>query len=104
MNQYMAQLKSYLADHVPSFGYRDVDSILEMFYCFYAEHNPMHNDKIHALFYTLNSELSHLNLQENDLVFDAISDLCAEYQRLAFVEGIRAGARLYMELDEQSPI
>lgn len=41
-----------------------------------------------------------LALQEFDPVFDTVSDLCIDHERLAFYEGLRLGITLMQELKE----
>ncbi len=39
-------------------------------------------------------------MQEFDPIFTTVSDLCAEHERLAFLEGLRLGVTLMMETAE----
>ncbi len=62
MNPYIACVKSYLADHKPNFGCRNVESLLDMLFYLYVEQNPMHNEKTHALFAALDRQITGLIL------------------------------------------
>ena len=42
-----------------------------------------------------------VDLQKFDVVFVTVSELCAEHERLAFVEGFRLGMTLLQELTEK---
>lgn len=49
----------------------------------------------------MQQQYPHLSLQEHDSVFSTVSDPCMEYERLAFLEGLRLGMTLMMELAEE---
>ena len=74
-----------------------IDSILEFLFWNYTEYNPIHNDKIKAEFRELYGLFEYLTPQQEDRVFDVLSDLCLEHQQQAFREGFRVGLRLASE-------
>ena len=78
----------------------DMESVLEVLYWYYAENNPIDNQKIRDSFAKLRSQFSNLSLQEFDPIFETVSELCVEGQRLAFYEGLRLGVTLMLELTE----
>ncbi len=67
---------------------------------YYPENNPNDDQKIRDSFAKLRGQFPNLNLQEFDPIFDTVSDLCVEHERLAFYEGLRLGVTLMTELAE----
>lgn len=100
MNRYIENLKSFLAEQTPCFGYDDANSILEMLYYYYSVANPVDSALIRCQLKELNDILCRLPLSENEAVFSVTGDLCAAYERQAFLDGIHVGMRLFEELHE----
>lgn len=100
MNPYIEKLKTYLDENEPNYGGGDVHTLLDMLYYYYAEFNPMEDETIRRQLRELYTYFSGRRREEIDQAFGLILDLCAEYQRLAFLEGIRTGARAVLELSE----
>ncbi len=73
---------------------------MEFLYWRYAENNPINNQKIRTNFAKLR-QYPHLSLEEFAPIFTTVSDLCAEHERLAFLEGLRLGVTLMTELAEK---
>ncbi len=74
------------------------DSILDLVYQFYTEEHPIENDRIRGLFQLLDVCFQEMSFKDNDRIFHLICTLCAEYERLAFLEGIHTGAKLLNEI------
>ncbi len=72
---------------------------MEFLYWHYAENNPIDNQKIRTSFTKLRQQYPHLSLGTFDPIFTAVSDLCAEHERLAFLEGLRLGVTLMTEVE-----
>lgn len=100
MNRYTESLKAFLSQQAPSFGYDDAGSVLEMLYYYYTVANPVDNAVIRCQLEQLNGILCHLPWAESEAVFSLVSDLCAAYERQAFLDGIQVGLRLFTELNE----
>lgn len=98
MNPYIKELNDYLTKHTPEYGYKDVDSLLEMLYMVYAEFNPFNSEKQRSQFEILWDQFPDLTPKDQGIIFDIIDSICIEHERLAFLEGVRTGARLEMEL------
>lgn len=98
MNRYIENLKSFLAEQAPCFGYDDANSILEMLYYYYTDANPIDNAVIRCQFEGLDNVLSKLPLKDCDRVFSLAADLCISHARQAFSEGVNIGMRLFTEL------
>ena len=101
MNPYIKKLNLYLSEHPPRYGYHDVDTLLKMLYRYYTECNPLDSAAIRQNFEKLNDCLSGLSVQENDKVIDTLTDLCQQYECLAFTTGIQIGVRLSSELNAE---
>lgn len=100
MNRYIENLRSFLKEQAPCFGYDDANSILQMLYYYYTVANPIDNAVVRCRFKALNDVLYRLPAAENDAILSITSDLCAEYERQAFLDGIQVGVRLFQELGE----
>lgn len=96
MNHYLKALQDYCKQNPLSHG--DAESVVEFLYWHYAENNPIDNTKIRDCFAKLRQQYPHLSLEEFDPIFTTVSDLCEEHERLAFLEGLRLGVTLIIEL------
>ncbi len=79
----------------------DAESVMEFLYWHYAENNPIDSGKIRDGFAKIRQQYPHLSMQEFDPIFTTVSDLCVEHERLAFLEGLRLGVTLMMEIAER---
>lgn len=95
----VSSVKSYLLEH-PAKYCGKVESLLEMIYFRSTEYNPVENDRVRVCFRNLESRIHELNLPEGNenKLMDLIGRVCGEYERRAYIEGIKVGARLMMEL------
>lgn len=75
----------------------NADTILDMIYWDYIEQNNIDNEKTRELFDRLR-ELVPLTGRAFDEVFNLVCDLCLEFGRLAFINGLRFGYALQKEL------
>lgn len=98
MKEYLKFLEEHFRQNPPNHG--AMESVLEVLYWYYAENNPIDSQKIRDSFAKLRSHFSNLSMQEFDPIFDIVSELCVEDQRLAFYEGLRLGVTLMIELAE----
>ncbi len=102
MQRYLQVLLDYYKQNPPNHG--DAESVLDLLYWHYAEFNPIDNQKIRDSFASLRKQYSHLSMQEFDPIFTTVSDLCAEHERLAFLEGLRLGVVLMQELSTNEDV
>ena len=102
--------RNYLAEH-PVDYHGDVDSLLELLYHFFTEYEPVENEELRRQFAELEHQLMS-SLGETvdscretvESLMTIVSSVCAECERAAFMEGIKVGARLILELtEEQAP-
>ncbi len=96
MKKSLKFLEEHFKQNPPNHG--DLDSVMDVLHWYYAENNPIDNQKIRDGFAKLRSQFPDLSLQEFDPIFDTVSDLCVEHERLAFYEGLRLGVTLMIEL------
>lgn len=98
MEKYIQALQEYCKQNPPNHG--DAQSVMNLLYWTYTEYNPIDDKKLKNGFAKLRSQFPHLSLQDFDPVFDTVSDLCIDHERLAFYEGLRLGFTLMQELKE----
>lgn len=100
MNPYIKKLQEQLSQMIFDCGEQNINSVLEMLYCYYREQRTTDTEVISADFNRLDSVLSKLTLKEYDQVWDLTCALCSEHEKAAFLEGVRVGASLAAELAE----
>lgn len=100
MNPYMQQMKQYMAQHPLSYGEGGAESLMDMFYRCYAEHNPIDSESIQSKFQRLRDMYAQEGCREADVFFLSVCSLCLEHEREAFMSGFRVGAQLEKELAE----
>ena len=101
MNLCIEKLKEFLREQVVNFKFTDGNSMLEMLYYYYSEENAIDSAVIHCAFHQVDMSLQKLTIQENDQVFRAVMTLCSEYEKEAFLAGVRAGVGLIMEASDK---
>lgn len=94
-------VKDYLLQNPANFQ-GQVSSILELLYFHYTEYNPVENDRVRACFLGLTDKLHELarDEEEENQMINLAGDACAEYERVAYMEGIKVGMRLMMEMGD----
>lgn len=90
-------LKGYVDQNLPSCG--NAQAVVDQLYWCYMERNRIDNDKTNVC-YTALREKVNLPLREYDDVLYIVSDLCLEYGRQAFMEGLKVGMLLMQKLTE----
>ena len=98
MEKYILALQNYCKQNPPNHG--DAQSVMNLLYWTYTEYNPIDEQKLRDGFAKLRLQFPDLSLQEFDPVFNTVSDLCIDHERLAFYEGLRLGVTLMQELKE----
>ena len=102
--------RNYLAEH-PVDYHGDVDSLLELLYHFFTEYEPVENEELRRQFAELEHQLMSSLAETGNFcretvesLITIVSSVCAECERAAFMEGVKVGVRLILELTEdQSP-
>ncbi|MBP3673709.1 MAG: hypothetical protein J6J18_07760 [Oscillospiraceae bacterium] len=98
MKPYFDILDQYLAEHPLDYGYENINSLLELFARFYLKRHPIESTAFSPVMDSLNPILKSLSQKRTRRLFRIINDLCIEYEQSAFIEGIRVGAQLSLEL------
>lgn len=76
----------------------DGASAMEMLYHYYRTANVVDTKEIRENFFQLDEVLGKLTLKECDKVWDLTCALCSEHEKHGFMEGVRVGASLAVEL------
>lgn len=96
MKKYADKLKEYLEKN--PIGYVDGDSLLEQLYWCYIEANSFDSSDTREQFQKVYRSMPELSPQRFDAIFDVISALIIEQEKLAFQVGAKIGLRLAAEL------
>ena len=99
MSEYVAVLWKHMAENPPNYG-SDANSILEMLYRYYHECNNADTDAVMAAFEDLYQRMHGMTLREMDRIVDVVCILCTEHEKGGFVEGIKVGTQLVLEIQE----
>lgn len=91
-------LKQYLDNYLPDYGDEDANSALTMLYTYFRENNKFEDAEIKEGFHDLYSQLEMLSLKEIDKIIYIVCDLCIGYERTSFIEGVKLGYLLSLEL------
>ena len=91
----------YLKEH-PANYQGQVDTLLELLYQAFTEYNSVETSEFKKAIHPLREKLRALvdTEQDADEYMDIVFSLCAAYERQGYLEGIKVGARLMMELME----
>ena len=92
IDQYIQKLK----DHAQVSS--DGESILTLLYEVYSEIHRLDNDQIKADFKELYSHMNGMTLHEMDQILDPVCSLCRRHQQSGFVEGMKVGLIVGLEL------
>lgn len=97
----IASVKKYLAQH-PADYEEQVDSLLELIYMAYTEYNSVETPELKAGISEVEKELRSLvdTEAERERYMNAVYHMCAVFEKAAYIEGIKTGARLVMELEK----
>lgn len=96
MEKYSDKLRLYL-DANP-IEYADGDSLLEQLYWCYIESNSFDSPELHDQFQRVYRSMPELSQERFDEVFNEISALTIQQEKLAFQVGAKIGLRLAAEL------
>lgn len=99
----LEKVKEYLLDHPVSFG-MDADNFMELLYYAFTEYNTVESPEFKEEIDPLKVKEKLRGLadtdEESDDYMDIVFSLCAAYERQGYMEGIKVGGRLMMELME----
>ena len=97
MNEYIRILKCHVAENPPNYG-SDAQSILEMLYSYYHECNNTDIETVKEAFEDLYQRMHGMPLREMDRIVDAVCTLCREHEKAGFLEGVKVGIQLSVEI------
>ena len=100
MKSFYETLKNHIESYPLNYGDSDIQSILEMLWNTYCQHNQMDSEQIKNGFAELYSHIKHLPLSDVDGVIDIVCSLCGEHEKAGFVEGVKVGIHLGQELTD----
>ena len=100
-SEIVESIKVYLAEHPVNYQ-GQVNSLLELLYYAYTEYNSVETPEFKAMIDPLSEKLKNLaaNNDEADTYMDIVFSMCSAYERQSYVEGIKVGMRLVLELME----
>lgn len=94
-------IKTYLETHSANY-FGQIDTLLELVYQAYTEFNSAETPEFEAIIDPLDKILRSLvdTDEEADEYMNVVFELCAAYEKQSYIEGMKTGARLMMELAE----
>lgn len=97
----IASVKEYLTQH-PVDYLDQVDSLLELIYMAYTEYNSVETPELKAGISEAEKALRSLvdTEAERERYMNAVYHMCAIFEKVAYIEGMKTGARLVMELEK----
>lgn len=98
MGKYVEAFRAYVQEYGLSENYPQMESVVEVLYYCYCVHRDLQTEQIRKSFQQINEITAKLALNENDRISDLTCQLCNQYQREAFREGLQVGFRLLQEL------
>ena len=91
-------LYSYIKATPLTFDVGDAESVLELLYNAYVNTQGSDPEEIKEKFATIEECLSEVSLDMNNYIFAAVCDLCIAFVKKGFMDGIRLGSHLILEL------
>lgn len=91
-------LRAYMQTHPFDSGDPDCTTVLDQLYHAYTDSHESDPPDITNLFRELSEYLETLSLETNNSIFRLTCDLCIDYERKAFLDGLQYGAELILEL------
>ncbi len=100
MKKYMKALASYVKENPIMFDTETGIPCLEALWWHYAGFHPIHSDKSKSQQQLIREKLENYKTCDVDETMDLITSLCTEYERLAFVAGMKLGIQFMTELEQ----
>lgn len=98
MNKYVKLLADHLASQPIEFHDWNADSILEFLFCCYTEDHPLENDAVCNCYEKLEPFFERSPIGDSNQLFRHIAELCNACEQAAFIEGMRVGIHLVIEI------
>ena len=100
MNEFMTALQTHLTTQQPN-NPDNSESILEVLFDAYNESSGFDNAAIKADFEELYRLMNGKTLKEIDEIIYVVCTLCRDHEKAGFIEGVKVGLSLVMELNIQ---
>lgn len=97
MKKYIEEFITYLAENPIKFDTETETPCLEALWWHYAGFHPIQSEKSKNQQRLICEKLSIHKDGDTDEVMDLIGSLCTEYEKLAFIAGMKLGMQLVME-------
>ena len=98
MDNIAKRLKAYVDKHPFNPGDSDCETVLDQLYQAYAESHESDPSEIRDGFKELDDLLGSLSLDDNNAVWNLCCQLCTAYEHKAFLDGIRYGYQIILEI------
>ena len=98
MDNFTTRLKAYMDAHPFDPGDSDCETVLDQLYQAYAESHESDPPEIRNGFKELDDLLGDLSLDDNNSVWNLCCQLCAAYERKAFIDGLQYGSHLILDI------
>ena len=98
MNPYTQKLLNAITDYESKCGISPSSSVLDALWYDYSCKNPVDDGLIRQAEKKLSPVFEELSMEASDCLSDQIVELLNAYQRAAYLDGLRTGASLILEL------
>ena len=96
------KIMNILSAHLTSQGFHlsgvDATSVLDLLYITYTDNLGRDPKEIQDSFLALGEHLERLSLEENNAIFSIVLELCNAYEKRAFMDAIKMGALVILEV------
>jgi len=100
MYMYIKALADEINDHPELFNNSSYHTLLELLWHSYTQEHPISADSIDVYFTDLEYILKTLSNKRRRKLLFSVHQLCYAYERDAFLQGIRVGVQLLLEIRE----
>ncbi|MGN0976988.1 MAG: hypothetical protein ACI4PH_02945 [Faecousia sp.] len=100
MTSYIQEIKSYLKISSNMLDRSQFDSLIELLWYYYTLYYPVNCEAMDEAFQSLEPIFRTLSYKRQRKIKNAMTGMCAKQERTAFMEGIRVGAMLILEILE----
>ena len=94
----------HIASSPPSYGAWNIHSVLDMLYVAFSNYNKIAPEEAKHHFQELRLSLEQVPSIDFDNVINIVSNLCKNYERSGFTEGLKLGIHLANELNQEMEI
>ena len=98
MDNIAKRLQAYVDKHPFDSGDSGCETVLDQLYQAYAESHESDPSEIRDGFKELDDLLGGLTLDDNNAVWNLCCQLCTAYEHKAFLDGIRYGYQIILEI------